>query len=148
MEIWKPIEWYEGLYEISNLARVKSLNYKNRRYESIMKLWILKWWYSYLTLCINKSRCVKYVHRLVALHFIPNPDNLPFVCHRVETFDENWALYNWVDNLFWGTHSDNMKDMHKKWRANNHLQLKNPLKGKFWKDHPRYKEPLPLPPNK
>lgn len=139
MEIWKDVEGYNWLYKISNLGRIKSFYSYRWKNERLMILWVLKQWYSYLTLCINKSQNVNYIHRLVAIHFIPNPDNLPCVCHKREYLDENWALYNGEDNLYWGTHSDNMKDMHKKWRANNHLQLKNPMKWKFWKDHPRYK---------
>jgi len=46
------------------------------------------------------------VHRLVAEAFIPNPENLPCVCHR----DDN-PLNNHVDNLFWGTQADNIRDM-------------------------------------
>lgn len=44
-------------------------------------------------------------HRLVAVAYIPNPDNLPLVCHR----DDN-PLNNHVENLYWGTKSSNLKD--------------------------------------
>lgn len=53
------------------------------------------------------------IHRLVAMHFIPNPDNLPCVCHKIESIP---AIDN-VDNLFWGTQKDNISDMIKKWRS-------------------------------
>ena len=100
-----------------------------------MKSFFIKWWYSRINLyknLINKSNSI---HRLVAQHFIPNPNNLPCVLHRKEDLDENWRLYNWEDNLFWWTHTDNMRDKHNKWRANNHLQKNNFMKWKFWKDH-------------
>lgn len=71
--------------------------------------------------------------RLVAQHFIPNPLNLPCVLHKVETLDENWVLYNGEDNLYWWTHSDNMKDMQRKWRSNGYF------KWKFWVDNPKSK---------
>lgn len=47
-------------------------------------------------------------HRLVAMAYIPNPDNLPLVCHR----DDN-PQNNHVDNLYWGTKSSNLKDAYK-----------------------------------
>ena len=50
------------------------------------------------------------VHRLVALAFIPNPDNHPCVCHRDETLDSNGFLDNSVENLWWGSYKDNMAD--------------------------------------
>lgn len=46
------------------------------------------------------------VHRLVALAYIPNPNDLPIVCHK-----DNNPTNNHVDNLYWGTQSDNMKQM-------------------------------------
>ncbi len=52
------------------------------------------------------------VHRLVAEHFIPNPNNLPYVCHK----DDN-PMNPHKDNLFWGTQADNMKDMYLKKRS-------------------------------
>ena len=48
----------------------------------------------------------KTIHRLVALAYIPNPDNKPFVCHR-DGDNQN----NWYENLYWGTHSENMDDL-------------------------------------
>lgn len=62
----------------------------------------------------NKITTNYIVHRLVAIHFIPNPLNLPCVCHRDETLDEYGCMYNLSDNLWWGTHTDNMQDMYKK----------------------------------
>lgn len=49
------------------------------------------------------------IHRLVAISFLPNPENKPCVCH----VDDN-PLNNDVNNLFWGTHNDNMQDAVKK----------------------------------
>lgn len=71
---------------------------------------------------------------------IANPDNLPLVCHKDETLDEYWFLNNWVDNLFWGTPSDNMQDMSNKWRSSMHLIGNKYAKWKFWKDHNRSKK--------
>ena len=128
MEQWKQILWYEGLYEVSNKGRVKSL--KNWVHwvwkERILKVWKN---YSYSRVLLTKQWRKNFkVNRLVAIAFIPNPLNLPLVCHKDETLDERWLLYNWSDNLFWWTHSDNAKDSEKKWRSNNHFKTNNPSK--------------------
>lgn len=139
-EIWKDIKWYEWLYQVSSLWRVKSLDYLRTWMERILKWWVHRKFYKmYIIRKDNKSIPVR-SHRLVAIHFIPNPLNLPCACHKLEILDDDWCLYNWVDNLWWWTHSDNMKDMQRKWRANNHLQNNNPRKWKFWKDNPSSKK--------
>jgi len=56
------------------------------------------------------------VHRLIANAFIPNPDNLPEVCHKVERIPPD----NSIDNLFWSDHKGNMADMANKGRNNPH----------------------------
>lgn len=139
IEEWKEIEWYEGLYEVSNLGRVKSLRFWKVR---LLKWWIWKDWHSSIGLSLNWTWLWTSAHRLVGIHFIPNPLNLPYVLHKKEDLDKNWALYNWVDNLYWGTQSENMKDKYKKGRANNHLQLNhtNNMLWKLWKDNPNSKK--------
>lgn len=131
-EIWKSVEGYEGFYEVSSLGRVKSLKFWKER---ILKWRISRDWHSQVSLYLNWIKWWGNISRLVAMNFIPNPDNLKCACHKNETLDENGALYNWVDNLFWGTQKDNLKDMYTKWRAKNHFQFNHPFKGKFWKDH-------------
>ena len=137
MEEWKNIEGYEWKYQISNLGKVKSINYLRTWKEKILSLHKCKNWYSRAWLFNNSIGNWYLVSRLVAQYFIPNPLGLPFVLHKDETLDENWALYNWMDNLFWWTQSDNMKDCFKKWRwyslfKNNHPK---PTLWKFWKDN-------------
>lgn len=95
-EIWKDIEGYEGLYQVSNLGQVKSLNYKRTGKEKILSLNKKKNGYLLASLCINKKQKKFLVHRLVANTFIPNPSDLPQVNH----IDQN-KLNNKVDNLEW-----------------------------------------------
>lgn len=115
-EIWKPIKGFEGLYEVSNLGRVKALARKkicNRGWgwikEHIMKQTTANSDY-YRVPLTNKEHIKKYylVHRLVATSFIPNPKELPQVNH----IDGN-KLNNRVDNLEWCTRQDNIKHAYK-----------------------------------
>lgn len=123
-EKWNPVIGYEDKYSISNLWRVTSHNYLNKKENKILSLNIDKFWRSSIKFSVLWKRKTFYIHRLVAIHFIENPDDLPCVLHRKETLDENWALYNWENNLWWGTHTDNMRDMFTKWRDNNVLKNK------------------------
>ena len=96
MEEWRDIEGYEGLYQVSNLGRVRSL-----RSNKIMKLMI---WhgYAYVNFTINNVVNHKSVHRLVAETFIPNPQNKPCVDH-INTIKND----NRVENLRWVTQGEN-----------------------------------------
>ena len=108
MEEWRPIKDYEGLYEVSNMGRVKNLNYKGSGKEKILKNIKRRKGYLMVILTKNGKRRGFLVHRLVAEAFIPNPNNLPEVNH----IDRDRAN-NHVDNLEWVTHSDNMKHSYK-----------------------------------
>ena len=115
-EIWKDIKNYEGLYQVSNLGRVKSVDriitMKNDVYINnkvrFQKGKILQphisnhGHYLALTLCKNNKRHTKRVHRLVAETFIPNPDNLPEVNHI-----DGDKFNNTVKNLEWCTDRQN-----------------------------------------
>ena len=101
MEIWKPIEGYETLYQISNYGNIKN---NNGRY---LKPFKNNKGYLMIRLYKNTERKVFLVHRLVATHFIPNPNNLPEVNHK----DENpsnpiYTNLEWCDkeyNMNYGT---------------------------------------------
>ena len=97
-EVWKDIEGYEGLYQISNLGNVKSMNYRGQGYEK--NLTPKKNNYGRLWVELRKDGEKKQflIHRLVGFAFIPNPDNLPQINHM----DEN-PQNNCVDNLEWCT---------------------------------------------
>lgn len=104
-EIWKDIEGYEGLYQISNFGRVKSFQ-KSSKYHSpkemILKPSLINSGYGVVTLYNQNKRQKFQVHRLVASAFIPNLQNLPCVNHK----DEN-KLNNCAENLEWCTYSYN-----------------------------------------
>ena len=97
-EYWKPVVGYEGLYEVSNWGRVKSLKFGKER---ILKQSIRHGYYI-VSLWKNGKGKTYSVHRLVAEAFIDNPDNLPCVNHK----DEN-KQNNVVSNLEWCTHEYN-----------------------------------------
>lgn len=102
-EIWKDIPGFEGLYQVSNYGRVKSLNYRRTGKEQILKYEIHPKGYSRLGLHSNNGVKYFFIHRLVAQAFIPNPDNLPQVNHK----DED-KTNNRVDNLEWCSAKENM----------------------------------------
>ena len=103
MEIWKDIKGYEGLYQISNKGRVKSLNYRRTGKEKILISSDDGKGYLCVKLCKNNKIKNHKIHRLVAQAFLPNPDNLPEVNHQ----DTNTSN-NCVENLEWCTHAYNM----------------------------------------
>ena len=100
MEIWKDIEGYEGLYQVSSLGRVKRL-YKNDK-EKILKLMSDRYGYLRVNLYKEGKRKQSKVHRLVAKAFIPNLDNKSQVNHRDEDKTKNR-----VENLEWATSKEN-----------------------------------------
>lgn len=71
-EIFKDVPGYEGLYQVSNLGRVKSLHYQK---EKILKPSEQKWGYLNVHLCKNGKRRTFKIHRLVAESFLLNPNN-------------------------------------------------------------------------
>lgn len=89
MEEWRDIKGYEGLCQVSNMGRVKSLNYNHTGKEGLLKQIQDK--DGYLTVHFHYGGVNKKarVHRLVAEAFIPNPDNLPQVNHKNEIKDDN-----------------------------------------------------------
>ena len=118
-EIWKPIPNYEDLYEVSNFGRLKTLKKlvickSGISYELQEKRNTLKYNgnnYTNAILCKNKISKSFKMHRLVALTFIPNPENKPCVNHK------NGIKYdNRVENLEWVTYSENGLDRWKNHR--------------------------------
>lgn len=103
MEVWKDIEGYEGLYQVSNLGRVKRIVGEGCRCERIIsRCTNQRLGRVYVMLSKGGKRKNVTIHRLVANAFIPNPNNLPEVNH----IDED-PSNNVVDNLEWCTRTYN-----------------------------------------
>lgn len=101
-EEWKDIIGYEGLYRISNLGRVVSLNFNGTNTRRIMKSRIGIVGYVIINFHKDLKRKTKTIHRLLALHFIPNPENKLEVNH-IDGDKGNCRL----KNLEWCTRSEN-----------------------------------------
>jgi hypothetical protein len=97
-EMWRDVVGYEGLYEVSDAGSIRNAHTKK-----IKKPYINRCGYKKVQLRKNGSSKNHYIHRLVALSFICNPDNLKEINHK----DEN-KLNNNADNLEWCTRSYNV----------------------------------------
>lgn len=110
-ELWSDIEGFEGLYKISTFGRVMStLPSRNRKVTN--ELIILKPTNrrAYSCVSLHKNRLVKQclVHRLVALAFIPNPNQKPTVNHK-----DGVKTNNHVSNLEWATYPEQLNHAYK-----------------------------------
>ena len=116
-EIWKPIKEFEGYYEVSNMGRVRSLNYKRTGKKKILKN--IEDYKGYLEVGLTKNGKRKQfkVHRLVAEAFIPNPENKPCIDH-INTVKSD----NRVENLRWVTYKENSNNEKtlEKFKGENH----------------------------
>ena len=113
IEVWKDIVGYEGKYQISNLGNVRNFKFKLIKYTVSN--------YGYIRIGLrNHGKRMYSIHRLVAIAFIPNPDNKPYINH----IDGNKSNNN-VTNLEWVTQSENEKHAHR-------LGLKP--KPQYWKN--------------
>lgn len=113
MEIWKDIEGYEGIYQVSNEGRVKSLNYNHTNLEHLLVPSTSRG-YLHVNLWNNGKRKMMNIHRLVAEAFLPNPNDFPQVNHKDECKTNNFVFINEDEsidfdksNLEWYTHKYN-----------------------------------------
>jgi hypothetical protein len=125
-EKWIEINGFDGLYSISNLGRVRAeeqtnfLNYLIReRIKTIKSIFNTKTGYRFV--CLHKDGVVSqfYVHRLVAQHFIPNPENKKHVNHINGIKSDND-----VNNLEWCTQKENNQHAFRT-GLNSNLGIKN-----------------------
>ena len=103
-EQWKPIQEFNGEYEVSNLGRVRSMKRYYGVVGRIMPQTIQRTGYYAVTFHMNNKAYCRKVHRLVIEAFTPNPDSLPCINH----IDGN-KLNNHVSNLEWCTYQHNMQ---------------------------------------
>lgn len=121
-EVYKDVENYEGLYQVSNLGNIKALDRYNIDKNGKKKFYPgkqlvpdinrkSKTSYKRVTLCKNGKIKRYQLHQLVAKAFIKNPDNKPYINHI-----DNNGLNNTVSNLEWCNHSENMVHAQKQGR--------------------------------
>ena len=101
-EIWKPIQGFEGLYEVSNLGRIKSIIFKKHK---IMKPQLNNCGYAIAHLRKNNRLYQLLVHRLVAFAFVKNTNPEKYI--EVNHIDE-CKTNNAAANLQWCTHAYNI----------------------------------------
>ena len=116
-EIWRDVKEYEGYYQVSNRGIVKSLNYNHTGKEGIMKAQDNGDGYLYVNLWKEGKMKSCTIHRLVAIAFLPNPNNLPEVNHISEDKSDNRVEnLEWCSRLYNNTYNDRAKKAGKKQR--------------------------------
>jgi len=98
IEIWKPVKGYENLYEVSNLGRVKSI----RNGDKILKTYLSTYGYVKVNLYAAKKSKIHFLHRVIALAFIENPEAKPIINHKNGIKHDNS-----LENIEWVTYSEN-----------------------------------------
>ena len=120
LEIWKTAiydgEIYEGLYKVSNLGKIMSLNYHREGRTELMNPFDIN---GYLVVNLRKNKETKkcYVHRLIAETFLPNPEGKPCVNHKIERdkgkkinmviFNEDGIIDKERTTIEWATYEEN-----------------------------------------
>ena len=96
--MWKDVIGYENIYQINEYGDIKDL-----RTGKLRAPYVTKKGYKSIDLYDKDRKREKFlIHRLVAINFIPNPENLPIVLHK-----DNVKLNTHYSNLKWGTYSEN-----------------------------------------
>jgi len=110
MEIWKDIKGYEGIYQVSNLGNVRSVDRTLRGNSGRVRFYNGQPTTQYeiggyLHVCLSKNGTPKHkkVHRLIAIAFVPNQNNKPFINHI-----NGIKTDNSIENLEWCTAKENI----------------------------------------
>ena len=156
IEIWRTAiydgETYED-FEVSNLGRILSLNYKNTGKSELLEPSETTCGYLVVNLCKNEKRKTCLVHRLIAETFLENPENKPCINHKIQgkegkkinmvifnedgTIDKERTTIEWVtykENNDYGTRNERAA----KARSKTVLQLS--LSGELIREWPSTKE--------
>ena len=147
-EIWKDIKGYEGIYQVSNLGRVRSLDRIDSNNHPlngvILKPYISNSGYLLVGLYKQQKRDRKLLHRLVAETFLPNPENKPEIDHINTIKTDNTVFLNEdgsIDyektNLRWATRKENINNPLTKTKMR--INARKPSKGKYGKKHHKSK---------
>ena len=165
-EYWRTAvydgEIYEGLYKVSNLGRIKNINYRNTGIERLMNPVERKDGYLQVDLSKNKETKTCLVHRLVAFTFLENPENKPYINHKIEgdegkkinmvifnedgTVNKERSTIEWVtpkENNDYGTHNERAGKAISKANTNGKLSkpvLQFTLDGEFIREYPSIME--------
>lgn len=114
-EEWRDIAGYEGIYQVSNLGRVKSL-YKGMGKERYLKPIDNGKGYLHVYLSLNGAKRPFIIHRLVATTFIPNPNEFSDVNHKDEDKSNNKVSnLEWVSHIYncnYGTRNDRIYNLY------------------------------------
>lgn len=122
-EIWKDIEWYEWIYQVSDIWRVKSLH---KKWWLILKEGIQRWWYVHVNLWRDWLWKSIKVHKIVMLWFMKYVSWMS-INHK------NWIKTdNRLDNLEMCTYSENMLHAYSIWLYDKKLLMPHPLSWKTW----------------
>lgn len=101
-EIWKDILGFEGIYVVSNMGRVKRVMHRKHPTNTIINTSLNATGYHKIALTLNGKGYCKILSRLVAIAFIPNPENKPQVNHL------NGKDDNRTESLEWNTSKENI----------------------------------------
>lgn len=121
------IKDYEGLYQINSDGLVKSLAKRGGKLHDCILKPISQNGYHRVCLSKNGKKSYFFIHRLIALYFIPNPENKPFINHKNGVRNDNR-----IENLEWCTHSENIIHSFRVLGQNHNLR------GKLGKDAPGF----------
>lgn len=114
-EKWRPIKGFEGLYEVSTLGRIRSLERTVKREKRgtitwpdiILKPQMTTAGYPFVKLCKDYEKSNHLIHRLVCSAFLDNPEKKPHVNHKNGVRGDSYLL-----NLEWVTPSENIRHYH------------------------------------